>query len=98
MKTTIDLTPADCYNYTTTPPAVPVLLLNTAAPVDQKLGLAISLCHRTRLLASMASCASYADEQDLKAALSSVGDTLEQVLAILHDAAKSITQPGKVEV
>ncbi len=93
----INLTPAGCDSYGTEP-AQAVLLLNAAASPAQKLGLAMHLTTQANMLASMSADSQYASEQDLKAALSSVGDTLEQVLAILHDAAKGITQPGKVEV
>jgi type IV secretory pathway VirB2 component (pilin) len=92
----INLTPAGCDNYTTEP-AQAVLLLNQAAPLAQKLGLAIHMCHSTFLLADLSSRSSHASEDDLKSVLHTVSGNLEQVLAILHDAAKGTTQPSKVE-
>ena len=79
---TKDVTP--CCAYTTTnAPAVPVLLLNTDAPIEQRLALAAWMLQGLHASADMAST-SLASDGELRAILGGMVPTIELIQSLVE--------------
>ena len=79
---TKDVTPCCAYT-TTSAPAVPVLLLNTDAPIEQRLALAAWMLQGLHASADMAST-SLASDGELRAILGGMVPALELALSLVE--------------
>lgn len=79
---TKDVTPCCAYN-TTSAPAVPVLLLNTDAPTEQRLALAAWMLQGLHASADMAST-SLASDGELRAILGGMVPTIELIQSLVE--------------